>query len=165
MLTNQRLVFFEINQSETSIYLADAVVEAGVRVAVSTIVTSLAAQPRRTLAVVVILQVDTLGSVQTWFRGAGIKIILTPAISTNQRRVYLKSTNQGQVLIKISQSEASIYLDPENRAGQLQTKPVLVASSSRHDPPFIHGWSPHAPGCFRASHLNSMFVNLFSLAT
>lgn len=56
--------------------LADAVVLTRVGVAVLAIVTPLAAQLGWTLAVVVILEIDTLGTVQTWAGGAGVQVIL-----------------------------------------------------------------------------------------
>ena len=57
--------------------LADSSVLTGVGVAVFPVVASLAAQLGRTLAVEIILEVDTLCSVQTGGGGAGVQVVLT----------------------------------------------------------------------------------------
>ena len=56
--------------------LADSSVLTRVGVAVFPVVTPLAAQLGRTLAVEVILQVDTLGAVEAGRGGAGVEVVL-----------------------------------------------------------------------------------------
>ena len=58
-------------------FLANASVQARVRITVSTVVTSFATQFDRTFAVIIIVQVNTFCSVKAWFRKARVGIYFT----------------------------------------------------------------------------------------
>ena len=77
--------------------LADAIVLARVGVAILAIVTSLPTQLGWTLTVVIILEVDTLGTMQTRAGGAGVQVILARGAGETWRTRAHKVAACGQL--------------------------------------------------------------------
>ena len=77
--------------------LTDPAVLAGVGVAVLPVVTPLAAQLGRTLAVEVILEIDALGSVEAGVAGARVKVILAPGAGEARRTRAREPGRGGQL--------------------------------------------------------------------